>query len=426
MMHANASVRSEVGMIRRLAQTGTPNVVASAIILVTPLAAAKLLSQSQYALWALASTVATIGLAVDFGAPGVVISDSALGNIRRVRFAQACLLTTAGSVLVSIIAALAWLTTPVSRGLPLAGFPGALLLLTVGISTAARGVLVVQLSLLLAQGRFVRRGQLLFLQAIAQSAIVILLLQYWRSPFVLSVSGVASSAVAIWIGWPTSRRLIIKGRLGRRGEVSLKLYAWSRSSVSLLSLGLTQLDRWALALIATPGFLATYDVTARLASIPRFGALAVSSMLVVEGAQASSNRLDLKRRLNKANRILGTLVATGSAGVLALSLLLAKSSAVSLASPVLLGGMLIWYGVNAMTAPVTLMAVGARLPHLELYYLVPCFLLTLGAWGIGIAMHRPLVAVVMGGVVLALSSIVFLATAGSRLLNSVERSSTSP
>ena len=122
---------------------------------------------------------------------------------------------------------------------------------------------------------------------------------------------------------------------------------------------------------------------------------------VADGARRAAQQHALSDLARKATRITVVAVLVSSVGsvvlMIALSLLSAHSSLV-VGSWWMFAGMLIWFGINAATAPSTLMATGVGRPQEELRYLVPCLVATGICWSVGILVGSTAVMIYGAGI----------------------------
>ena len=166
-------------------------------------------------------------------------------------------------------------------------------------------------------------------------------------------------------------------------------FASFRTLSALLGIGSSQADRWVLALVAAPLFLADYDMALRFAALPTAFVGAVFVGIVAESAAAADDddRHSLVRRYTA--RVAGVVtvlslavvvgvVIVGALGILPLSRQLL----------LILGMALLWSGTNAVTAPTTFAFVGVGAPQRELLYAAPAFACTAVGWGLSIGFDQ--------------------------------------
>jgi O-antigen/teichoic acid export membrane protein len=411
---SDAPVRT-ASLARGMIAGGLPTVLAAGISLAVPLIGRVYLTSDAYAVWALASTVVTMSIVLDFGAPAYVLRVIAIGGSGAKAVVRGILASVAGSLVIGLVGALAWTVYPIRSDVSVAG-AGMLLFIGAGAASAVRAVLVVVTSALLAYGSRLHRGLIVLAQALVQLGLTWLLLARGVGVTSLVIATAVSSGIALVAALLVLRRHQTGGDDLPAGE--FRTFATSRTVVTMVGLALTQADRWVLGIVAGPGLLADYDTAVRLASIPRVVAINLALVLVADGARRAAQQHALSDLARKATRITVAAVLVSSVGsvvlMVVLSLLSAHSSLV-VGSWWMFAGMLVWFGVNAATAPSTLMATGIGRPQEELRYLVPCLLATGICWGVGILVDSTAVMIYGAGAALGLTSLWFLLVRAPRV-----------
>lgn len=402
-------------LARGMIAGGLPVVLAAGISLAVPLLGRIYLTPDAYAVWALVSTVVTMSIVLDFGAPAYVLRVIAIGGSGAKAIVRGAAASLIGSLVIGVLGAVAWRFYPIRSDISVAG-AGMLLFVAAGAASGIRAILVVVTSALLAYGSRMQRGLIVLAQALLQLGLTWLLLARGVGVPSLVIATAASSGLTLVAAMLVLRRHPTTGFSLPRGE--FRTFATSRTMVTMIGLALTQADRWILGIVASPGLLADYDTAVRLASIPRVVAINLALVLVADGARRAAQQQDLTELARKATRITVAAVLLSSVGsvvlVVALSMLSPHPSLV-VGSWWMFAGMLVWFGVNAATAPATLMATGVGQPQEELRYLVPCLLITGICWGVGILVGSTTVMIYGAGVALGLTSLWFLLVRAPRV-----------
>lgn len=410
-------------LVGRLLKGGAGAFIASIALLMLPTVGAFFLEPSDYVLWALLATVITAAMVLDFGGGALVQHAVAAGVVTRKILLRAIALAAFGSLSVGVPATLLW--EPVSSRLlaPTESAPIALILVST-VGSAMRSAIVVVAAKLLAERRFRRRAFVLIGQAVSQvlSTVVLLLLDtgLWALPLGLTLS---TGPWLIACLFEALRNLPYDHPSAR--YISTGLFATSRGASAVISLVMTQGDRWILALVANAELIQAYDLAARFALMPKAVVTTFLVGLVGEGVHlkgAAAGAL-LNRAISIAGRALGVLSALAVAGAFLVGYLVEGRLSATYISIAL--AIVAWSAIHGLTAPVTLILTGRGRPDLELRYLIPCLVSTFAVWLAGYRLAEPYVLIFGSGLALVVWSIYCLVSSARLLTISESPSSTS-
>ncbi len=400
----------------RMFGAGAPNVIAAALLMVSPIIGQAFLSEREYSVWALSATIVTISAVFDLGAPAYVARANATGASTAKSLAVGWAMTLGASLMVGAVATAVWPWYSQRAG-SVAGVDDgvAVLFLASAAASGVRGMFVVTSSGLLAQNALRMRGALVLGQAAAQVAVLIVALRAGLGLWALSLAVGSTGAVA----WVAGSCYALARVRRARGPISLgeaRRFAGWRTVSAIIGMLLTQGDRWAVGLVASPALLGSYDIAARIASIPRVLAINFSVILVVDAVRATGGG-HLGRLYRHSVRIV-SVAASGATVVALVMVAVLQHHAAFLASLdwQVLGVIAAAYLANACTAPATQLAAGLGRPQIELRYLVPCAVGTGLSWSWGFAVHSPQTMIVGSALALALSSVWFAGRDVPRLL----------
>lgn len=387
--------------LKRLAAGAIPAGISTAVVAVLPFAGRFFLDDNTYAIWALLATVGTVGLVFDFGAPALATRAAARSAVSRRQALGLSAMSASGSVLIGCVAAGVW---PIYVSLTqLPEVPGMqLLLLAVAFGSGLRSIVTVGCGIALGQGRFVLRGVVLLTQAMLQIGITFLFLATGAGLISMIWGQLISAVVSVSIvGLSTGTIAGVESvAVGLRAEALRFLRA--RGVAALIGLSFTQLDRWIVGLVATPSFLATYDVASRLASIPKIIILTLGLSYVLEAARTSHTARELQALLRKL-LIVNSVLLGLSFGGCALLVAVVERFQPGLVSPTFMW-LFLMLGIvsfaNSMTAPGVMVITGRGHPEMELTYLIPSFVVSLLAlvpalmfgsvWAVALSLAIPL------------------------------------
>lgn len=157
----------------------------------------------------------------------------------------------------------------------------------------------------------------------------------------------------------------------------------------IMSVIMSQSDRWLLSAMHEWDFLAQYDVANRLGLLSIGLVMALLSGLVAEarisvigGLRAVAHRMI---RLSLALMLVGSCLTV-------LSVMALSAVGVLSPSPIFwwsLSATLLWSTISVITGPITLLLTGIGDPGRELLYVIPAMLTTTVGWFVAIHVHRP-------------------------------------
>ncbi len=407
----------------RMVVSGAPSITASAFMLLVPIAGRWYLDDDSYGLWTLASTVVAISLVLDFGAGAWVTStfaSSGNANVLRV-LVRPILLTTVGCLSVGAGFAGVWhwySTMPPFDHLVQVGY---VLMLSAGAAAAIRAAFAVICSACLGRRLNRIRGWSLVGQAVASLGLTLVLLHAGVGVFsyVLAVS-ISSVVIGSVAAWRLAMKIGVVDVEDHGFSYSLRQFAATRGTVTLLGIVVMQVDRWVIGAIGGSETLGVYDIAARLAAGPRLLAISLSTVLIADATKHRRSLKDLRLLLRRSEFVLvagivaATLILVG--GLAAISRLDVAGGVLSNIPVFMLLSMLLWYGVNGLTASLSLVAIGLGRPQFELGYLIPVAIGTVVVWVCSFWIGSSDLAIYGAGTVLAIGSVVFLLVGPSRLL----------
>lgn len=372
----------------RLLGTGLPLVLSSSTLVVIPVIARHVLGDVDYAAWALLTTVVVGAGLLDLGGSAYLQSLGFGRRPTRRAYASALALAGGGAVLVSLLALAGGVvvTARSSASGPLADHLVGLVALT-GCASVARGAVLVLMARLQVSLRFRLRGAVAVLHTVLQVGLCWAGLAVGWGVWSLGVGVLGGSLVTFAV-----THAVLAARPDRVAPVgsgvALPRFAGFRTSATVLALLSSQADRWVLALVATPGFLADYDLALRLAQLPvgLVGALLVGLVSETSAVDGHAARQALVRRATRttAALVLSLTVACG-AGVLLLGVLgLLPTDARFLALFALAS---LWLGVNAVSAPTGFASIGIGRPDRELFYSAPMVATMAVGWMAALVTH---------------------------------------
>ena len=347
------------------------------------------LDDVDYATWALTMTVVVAAPIFDLGGSILVQSVGYRRAVSPGVVRRALALSAAGACAVTLVAL--GLTTLVRAGGSLsAGNEDLQLILVVaGIGSVVRSAWTVQMALLQTRQRFGVRAVSAAMQACTQVIICWAMLANGDGLWALPVSLCIASTVGLVIGHHGVRHGAGSIEVGQSTN-STRALASSRVVSALVGVVASQGDRWVLAAIATPTFLAKYDFALRLSSVPL--GLAVTLFQGVTSESAVRHKAGERHALMVSSiRHIAAVVLAMSFITLTGVLVLWRVDALSVDGTVALitVAALLWMGVNALTAAPTYTYLGAGLPWAEIAYSLPCALTLVAGWLTVGAMGEP-------------------------------------
>jgi O-antigen/teichoic acid export membrane protein len=349
-----------------------PSLLSSVITALIPAAGALFLEPDKYAVWALAATLTTIFLLVDFGTTGLATKLAAEDRLTGHTLWTLYLLTATPPVLLTLITVSIWPTYADNAGLVEAANPAALVLITlVGAGTALRSFGLISASVALGRRHFGRRSMILLGGAAVQAAITIVALAAGLGYLALGVGVIASGVAQLTAGLIAERP---SPRSAAHEQVwpLVRRFASARGVAVLLGVTVTQLDRWSLGLFAGAAVLTAYDLAIRFATMPKIALLAFGSGLITEtsGTGEAGHYTNVYR---KYTRQFAILAVAGSIPAVILGFAFASNRTTLPTTLILLIVILptLAHAINSWTIPASFIAMGRGRPELELIYLAP-------------------------------------------------------
>ncbi|NNG39267.1 oligosaccharide flippase family protein [Flexivirga sp. ID2601S] len=367
-----ASARAGLG--GRLLRTGLPTLVASGLIYLQPILGRSHLSVTEYSTWALGATVLSMGLILDFGGTAYSVAASASGTLTRAALTKAASMSVAGSAFVGLLSAAIWPSYQAAHHLALPGISGVLFFLSVTLAACLRSLTTIGMGILMAQDRDSLRAALLLGQATLQSVLLYAGLQIgsiWALP---ASSILASIATAPW--FLRHRSLNKVGVAPSDSLNDLRSFAQIKIAFALLSLVLTQADRWVVGALITPTRLAAYDVTSRFAGIPRLVIAGIVGVLVAEASSNWSDYSKLKHIYSRSIVFCSAILIAATGGAATIALILGGTS---------LPWGLFWvmaaaFNLHAICTVGLSMTTGIGRPIYDLVFVLPAVAIAGGTW----------------------------------------------
>ncbi|AZS44857.1 hypothetical protein BWL13_02454 [Microbacterium oleivorans] len=367
----------------RLFLGGLPALMSAGVSAAVPLTGALFLSDSEYAIWALVSTLSTIFLLFDFGAPALATKLATEGNLSPQARRSVLLLTAAPPLALGMVACAIWPTYSASTGLGAYGVP--LVLIAIGlvsVGCALRSASSVFAAAALGRQRYGSRAVILIAGATASALVTIVGLVGGAGLMALALGVAANGVVGVTLSLLLERHAD-PGATNVDTRRLVRLFMTSKGAATLLGLVITQLDRWALGLIGDSTLLATYDIASRIIQIPKIALLALLVGLVAEGASARGG--ELFRLWGRSTIVTAVVFAAAQLICLPLTFLIIQAGATPDHTVEIVFGMAVAQMSLTATIPTTLILSGQGRPHLELVYLAPTFVLILATYMIAIS-----------------------------------------
>ncbi|WP_285038930.1 hypothetical protein [Plantibacter sp. lyk4-40-MEA-4] len=393
----------------KLLRGGAPALVSSGVVAVVPLTGALFLSTSDYAVWALVSTLSTIFIIFDFGTTSLATKLAAERRLSRKFVAKLAAITAAPPVILGACAVLLWplyshlsdiTSAPTDRVM--------WLIVAVSAGTTMRSVGVVFAAISLGRENFGKRTAILLAGALTQATATVASLAIGTGYWSLGIGVVAGGLAQFLIGILCERRGdSFSSEDGIDLSSLLKRFVTVKGLATALGIIATQLDRWALGLVADPSLLATYDISTRLATIPKIALIALAAGLISEGAR-TARLSEALRMLASSQRMVGLLyIAAGSVtGTIAWIMLQGREPDLLVIG--IIAVVSIAQGANVVTISATLLLTGAGHPEFELRYLAPLAVACLVAYGAAIGTGEPLLLIGGWAIAMTVTSIGFI------------------
>lgn len=393
---------------RNLLRGGLPSLLSSVVTALIPAAGALFLAPDEYAVWALAATLTTIFLLVDFGTTGLATKLAAEERLTGRTLWTLYILTATPPLLLTIVTLIIWPSYAKTAGLLEASDPKALALIAlVGVGTSLRSFGLISASVALGRRHFARRSVILLGGAAVQAAVTLVALTADVGYLALGVGVIAAGVAQTTVG-------LIAERPGSQGSGHehvwplVRRFASSRGIAVLLGVTVTQLDRWSLGLFAGAAVLTAYDLAIRFATMPKIALLAFGSGLITEssGTRETSHLSAIYRRYT---RQFAALAVVGLIPAVFIGAVFASNRTTLPTALVLLIVTLpaFAHAVNSWTIPASFIGMGRGRPELELVYLTPLALLCVLAYLVGNATGSAEWQIIIWSAALVLTSITY-------------------
>jgi O-antigen/teichoic acid export membrane protein len=367
--------------------------------LLLTIAGARVLSINEYALWALCFALGSAVVVIDGGAAAlaqIARSEAMVSTHDLRRF----LATSAISpVVVTALSAALWPHITdifVSRSIAV----GVTLPILIGVGSLLRSWQNVANGILIAAHRERPRAR----AAIASGGIQVAGLVLWsRDPTLHGLALVYALGALVGIAAVAPELRHHLGGTHRIGRGQRP----RRTIVGILGMAVTQLDRFLVAAVTTPGGLAVYDLVARLASTLKFACIALATSLVGR-ARATRPGAGMEDLRLGAQRLLDRVAFAAFAGLIPLAPTVAALTKPELAGEAFVVGLAlaVGHGTHASTAVLSAMLsgrgrLGPEIGYLCLTVVVFGVMVPLGAAAAGVegAAVGAAVALITGGLV---------------------------
>lgn len=362
-------------MWRRLLSGGMPSMVASGVNALVPLAGALFLNLDDYAFWALCAALSSVSNVLDFGANSLSVKLAATHQFSKQARRVLLLMTMGPPFILGIIACAFWVPySSMVTGMSVPNRDAFKLLLLVSVGGALRSCAQLYASVSLGRCHFRFRGGVMLLGSISYAGVTILALSGGWHWYALPLGMIVGGSIQSCLGIPVERvdSVAYQGTAGNELRQLVKSFARSKGLISIAGVVTSQLDRWALALLAPAAVLSIYDIVVRIASVPKFAMTMVSTGLIREVSEDAETGHEVREILNRANRV---FVAIGLSSWVVCAVMSAVVIAHSGTGSVALhaAGVLIplGYCATVFALPLTMVSTGLGQPWLEVRYMVP-------------------------------------------------------
>ncbi|NKS84720.1 hypothetical protein GS571_03695 [Rhodococcus hoagii] len=405
-------------LLSRLLRGGLPALAAGIITALMPIIGIRYLDASQYAVWALASTLVTVFLIIDFGTVALSVSLGSAGEASAPIVRRLLVLTAAPPILLSIVAVLVWPIYSAKSDIDASIGQVVLTFLLIGIGGALRSIGLIYAGIALGRKNFVGRARILVGGAVTQVAAAYLLLELGFDSIALAYSVVLSGLIQVLMSLSTNTRKLDpdSGSESQIDRVVLE-FARAKGLITVLGIIVTQMDRWVLGLSGSTEFLSTYDVATRITMMPKVALIALMAGLIGDASRLKMSERDGLVRLHDRAFLLNALFAVlggfVTAAVCALILRGEMGQIEAWATVVTL--IAIAQTASALTIPITMILAGMRRPQIELRYMVPLSMAVGVAYYLGISHSDSWVVLFGWAGSVALASVAF-AAAGFRIV----------
>ncbi len=314
--------------IRDVGRTAPSSVLGLVVPAILPFVAAAVLSTTEFAMWALLSTVARAGQVFDLGATVYVQAHLARSLQRRRLVYRGLVASCTGAAAVGGLAfCTAWLGNFRGFGAQTDGL--LMLIVAVSLGSVLRSIAFVGATAALSRGWYSKRDRILLGSSGAFGVCGLFGLWgglgVWALPVGMLAGGVLGSTLAVGAILEQKNSSGASGALPKVGP-----YVRRRTLISGASALLQEGDRWVIGGIIGPEALAVYELATRIATLPRMFVLAASPVVVTRAAVLSKSSVgDLTAAYRGYRNLLAGLGAAGIAACLGMVFLLAKLGVVA-------------------------------------------------------------------------------------------------
>ena len=397
----------------RLLQGGLPAILASGVASLVPLLGSVYVSTTEYAIWALGATLSTIFIVFDFGSPSLATKLASTDQLTRSASIKLSFISLIPPLVLGIVAVVVWPWYGRQAGLDgLSDSTVLPLFILIAVGCALRSVGLVYAASALGSGSYARRGLILIGGASVNLASTLLCLTAGMGVQSLGYGVLSAGFVQAVLGLTLGYRMLpstsLSRHVSREVDRLIGLFLRSKGLVTLLGLGITQLDRWAVGLIGNPHLLAQYDIATRVLVMPKVALVAIAAGLIAEGGRAKAHG-HVSELLRKSELLLYVVspIATIAAGAFAILMQLSLEPAMNIW--ILTGVLSAAHLANMMTIPSVYILTGMGRPDFELRYLIPLASITTAVYGASIILTNGQLFVVGWAVSMFGCSLFFLA-----------------
>lgn len=367
-----------VALAENMLRGATGPLAGFAVMFALPILASSRLSTAEFSMWSILNTVATVALTLDFGGTALVMAR--LGAEPRVPvIVRSGLLSSAGSLLIGLIACLAWI--PYSHSAAAGAYTFADGMFAIVVMTAAsvvRSWIGVLAQVALNEERFALRNWATAGQAYLFFLFSAALILKFKTAWALPVGWLASSLVTAGVCAVWSARAGVFAEPAGTGsyeEPSGRSTMWGfvtyRTAATLIGAVLLQGDRWIVGAIGGPEFLASYEVAWRVASLPRSLVQNLAAYTGAHGAKLNRSNDSAKSVDELMGRSLVVNCISGS--VVAVVVSVCYPTVARLANshtmPTVFAVLLLALTAHGLTAHLSGIGIGLGIPSIDLEYL---------------------------------------------------------
>lgn len=395
-------------VLRRLTRGGLPAVAANALNVATPLVAVLYLTPSDYAFWALAATLLTTLLVLDFGGAALTINHSAGRRLTARALYSAIAVTTVPALAISALCVVLWDAYASVSSIAVDPRSAKWSLAAVGLGAALRSTGVILASVALGREQFIRRALVLLSGSLVGVSTTVVLLALGAHSLALGCGAVAAGGTQVVVG---AFRISLDGHASHppvHASGAALRFVRAKGLVAVLALFVSQFDRWVVGIVATPATLAAYDVAARLTSLPKIALITFMTGLVAETRRARERGgVSAVLRLARSALTMSGLTATVLVVPVAVCALLVVDVDPDIAVLVVVATALS-NTVHALTIGPVMILTGLGRPEYELRYMAWLAAGVALSYGLGIVHHSAGLVIVGGGLATVSASVWFV------------------